>query len=270
MHALLMGSHAGDTSDIILHADCESRAVHGRSSQTTVELRVEVHGVLVVLDGLVQQTEKLTGGAEQGTTLRDGDMLRFVPREFLDRADEALVRALGAFLGKGRLIRVSKASMEIGTRAYAMRNLHVLDKHNHLLLRDETLEVLPRLLDIVGLEFRVGSIPKDTAGKRIEILHELALAGQLNIDGAITETAGPAFGKVGAVALNGTHGVVQGDKFDVSVHGLASDAVHDDMDWLIGVVQDFGVAAEEGDDLCALRRKRDLWHACEHKKGNRW
>lgn len=134
----------------------------------------------------------------------------------------------------------------------------MLDKHDHFLLRDEALEVLPRLPDIVGLELGVCSIPKDTSSERIEVLHELALAGQFNLHRTVTETTRAAPGEIRAVALNSTHGIVQSDELDVGVHGLAGDAVHDDVDRLVSVVQNLGVATKESDDLCTLRGEGNL------------
>lgn len=42
----------------------------------------------------------------------------------------------------------------------------MLDKHDHLFGRDETLEALPRLTGVVGNHLRLGFVPENTTGDR--------------------------------------------------------------------------------------------------------
>lgn len=103
MQTLLGNREVGNVGNIVLLADSETGAAHGGIDQAAIELRVEVHRVLVGLDGRVEQAKKLASSGEESTTLRNSDVLRLVPGQLLDGANEALVGALGALLGVGRL-----------------------------------------------------------------------------------------------------------------------------------------------------------------------
>ncbi len=48
---------------------------------------------------------------------------------------------------------------------YALWDFDMLDKHNHLLLRNKALEVIPRLCGIIWLEVRHYSIPDQPGSK---------------------------------------------------------------------------------------------------------
>ena len=64
----------------------------------------------------------------------------------------------------------------------------MLDKHDHLFLRDEALEVVPRLFGGVGLELGRGPVPKDAHSEREEVLHEMSLARKLHINITLAQT----------------------------------------------------------------------------------
>lgn len=134
----------------------------------------------------------------------------------------------------------------------------MFDKHNHLFLRDKAFEIVPRLAVVVGQDLRDYPIPKDATCNGEEILHEVALRGHLHLDSAFAQTCKSARGDVEAVSLHSSHGIFKRDKLDVGVHRLAGYLVHDDVHAFVRVIQDFGVAAEKGNNLGASRGKRNL------------
>lgn len=139
-----------------------------------------------------------------------------------------------------------------------MRDLDVFDKHDHLFLRDEAFEIVPRLAVVVGQDLRDHPVPKDTTCNGEEILHEVALRGHLHLDGSFAQTGISARGDVEAVSLHSSHGIFKRHKLDVGIHRLAGYLVHDDVHAFVRVIQDFGVAAEKSNNLGASRGKRNL------------
>jgi hypothetical protein len=139
-----------------------------------------------------------------------------------------------------------------------MRYLDVFDKHDHLFLRDEAFEIVPRLAMVVGQDLRDHPIPKDTTCNGEEILHEVALRSHLHLDGAFAQTGRSAGGDIEAVSLHSSHGIFKRDKLDVGVHCLAGHLVHNDMHAFVRVIQDFGIATEKGNNLGASRGERNL------------
>lgn len=116
----------------------------------------------------------------------------------------------------------------------------MLDKHSHLLLRYESLEVLPRLIWIHSFELRLDAIPNDTPSRGEEVVHEGTLTGDLHLNSAITKTIRAAAKDARTMALNGSHSIIEGLKLDIRVHGLAGHALHDDVHRLLLI----------GEDLC--------------------
>lgn len=143
-------------------------------------------------------------------------------------------------------------------QTYAVRHLDVLDEHGHLLVRDKTLEVLPRLLSVVRKHLRVASVPEDTARGREQVLHESRLARELNLDGALSDASNSAATEVLLMLFNGLGGILQSVELDVSISGLASDTLHDDVNGLLSIVEDAGVAAENSNDLGTVGHKGNL------------
>lgn len=139
-----------------------------------------------------------------------------------------------------------------------MRHLDVFDKHDHLFLRDEAFEIVPRLVMVVGQDLRDHAIPKDATCYGEEILHEVALRSHLHVDGAVAQAGISAGGNIDAVSLHSSHGIFKRDELDVGVHRLAGHLVHDDVHAFIRVIQDFGVATEKGNDFGASRGERNL------------
>ena len=134
----------------------------------------------------------------------------------------------------------------------------MLDQHGHLLVRDETLERLPRLPVDRRLDDGPGPVPVDARGEGEQVAHEGGLARELHLDGAVAEARVAALLDVELVALDGAHGVVQRQELDVGVLRLGRDPLHDDVHRLLAVVEDPRVAPEEGDDLGALGAEWDL------------
>lgn len=141
---------------------------------------------------------------------------------------------------------------------YSMRYLDVFDKHDHLFLRDEAFKIVPRLVMLVGEDLGDCAIPKDATCNGEEILHEVALRSHLHVDGAIAQTGKSTGGDIKTVSLHSSHGIFKRDKLDVGVHRLAGHLVHNDVHALVRVIQDFGVAAEKGNDFSASRGERNL------------
>ena len=134
----------------------------------------------------------------------------------------------------------------------------MLDKHNHLLLRDETLEILPRLCLLEGFELWSGAVPEDSNSYWKKVSHEMTLAGKLNFHGPVTEATRPSITYVDMVSFHSPHGVLKSAKLDIGIHGLAGHSLHDDVDRFISIVEDTRVAPKERHDLCTLGSKRNL------------
>lgn len=141
---------------------------------------------------------------------------------------------------------------------YSMRHLDVFDQHNHLLLGDEALEVVPRAGGIERHNLGGDTIPKDAASDWEEIPHEVGLRGYLHFDGTIAQATESAGDDIGSVSLDRPHRIFKRHKFDVGVHGLARHLIHDDVHTFVCVVQDLGIAAEESNHFGASRGKRNL------------
>lgn len=116
----------------------------------------------------------------------------------------------------------------------------MLAKHHHLLLGEETLEVLPWVLGIRH-DVRVGTDPFDAMSRGGEQgKHQAFLRGQLDIDDAITETPNSAVLRALLESLDELDGCVEARNLAERILSLASDSVHDDVDGLLTVVEDPG------------------------------
>ena len=141
---------------------------------------------------------------------------------------------------------------------HSLGDLNMLGQHRHLLFGDKTLEVLPGLSRVDGLDARDRTIPKDPAGKREEVFHHVCLAGELHVDRAVTQPGRLAAGRRARVFLHGAHSIVHSQELDVNVMSLAGDALHDNVDRLLVIIQDLRVPTQEGDDLGSLGGEWDL------------
>lgn len=139
-----------------------------------------------------------------------------------------------------------------------MGNLDVLDQHGHLFVGHEALEVVPRLLVVVREDVGVKTGPEHTPGVGEQVLHESSLARKLNLDRTLTDASDSTTVKVLMMLLNGLGSILQGVELDVSVSGLASDTLHDDVNRFISVVEHTGVAAQDCNDLGAVGNERNL------------
>lgn len=136
----------------------------------------------------------------------------------------------------------------------------MLDKHDHLFGRDESLEALPWLTGIVGYHLRVGFIPENTTGDGEQVFHETSLAGKLDLDRSIAKTIDSASLDVLDVSLGRLRSFIEILKLDIGIHGFAGGPLHDDVDRLFSVVKDLGIATEKRDDFSALSSKGYLNH----------
>lgn len=134
----------------------------------------------------------------------------------------------------------------------------MLHDHRHLLLVDEALEVVPWFVELMFHDMRRRAVPQDTPGMREQIGHKRTLAGQLDFDGAVSETGEPASIVGCVVLLDDLDSLIQIEELDISIVGPARNAFHNDMNRLLVVVQDFGVASQESDDLGTRRGERNL------------
>lgn len=134
----------------------------------------------------------------------------------------------------------------------------MLLEHSHLLYGDKALEVVPRLRGVVWQDDRPGTLPAKTVGPFEKVLHEGRLAGQLKLDSTITKTIMSASGHVLAVSLDGGNGGLCAHELDIRIIRLATNALHDDVHRLLGIIQNLGVASKEGNDLSACHGERNL------------
>ncbi|KAH7358622.1 hypothetical protein B0T11DRAFT_284839 [Plectosphaerella cucumerina] len=106
----LLAIHVEEIDEVVLLGHGETGAQHDCASEAAQQLRIEVHRIRLVDDGILQTHDQLEGALEDGVTLADGDALGAAPGHLLQGGDEALVRALGAFLGEGRLLLMVSTS----------------------------------------------------------------------------------------------------------------------------------------------------------------
>jgi hypothetical protein len=100
-HLVLL--HLNQPSNVILHDRSEARTIHSRVDQPALELSRQIYLVILPADTTRKQAEQLAGSLVHSSTLRNGDAVREAPRQLLQGADKALIRALGALLGERRL-----------------------------------------------------------------------------------------------------------------------------------------------------------------------
>lgn len=176
-------------------------------------------------------------------------MVRGIPGKLAQGADKTLVGALRTLLGKWR----------------SMGNFYVFDQHNHLLRRDEALEVHPRLVVVSGENLGVGAVPEYATSKREKFMHKSSLARQLNFNRALAQTADTASLSVLVVLFSTAHSILHGHELDKGIHGLGRGSIHDDVNGLLTIVQHSTVAADESHNLGTFGRKRYLGRLVQAK-----
>lgn len=119
-----------------------------------------------------------------------------------------------------------------------MGDLDVLHEHDHLLGRDEALEAGPWLIGLQRLNLGGDAFPDDTSCNGEQVLHQVGLTRELQVYGTVSQARRAAGKLVLSMLLNSTHGILESHKLDVGVHGLAGDLFHDDVNGLLGVIQD--------------------------------
>ena len=82
----------------------------------------------------------------------------------------------------------------------------MLDKHDHLLSRDERCEVFKRPTVVVRLELGPVAFPSDATGNGEQVVHELGRTRDSNIDGAVAEARRTSLIEVALPALNDCDG----------------------------------------------------------------
>lgn len=102
------------------------------------------------------------------------------------------------------------------------------------------------------------ALPTDTIGMGEQIFHQGRLARQLDLDWTITEATLAAGGNGSVVSLDSVDSVLHTHEFDITIVRLTSDALHDDVDGLLAVIQDTRVATKEGNDLRTLGTEGNL------------
>lgn len=135
----------------------------------------------------------------------------------------------------------------------------MLGQAKHLLSANEALEAVPVPLGVViGHDVRHGATPLDTLGLRKQSLHQGCLAGQLVAKRVLAKTRGTTVSLGPIESLDGIDSGVLVQELDIGLAGSGVDALHDDVDGLLVIVQDPGVAAHDGQDLIATGGLGDL------------
>lgn len=135
----------------------------------------------------------------------------------------------------------------------------MLGQAKHLLFANKALEALPAELGVViGQDFWDGASPTNTPGLREQSLHQDCLAGQLVAKRVLAKTRGATVSLGPIESLDGIDSGVLVQELDIRLAGGGVDAFHDNMDGLLVIVQDPGVAAHDGQNLATTGRLGDL------------
>lgn len=126
--------------------------------------------------------------------------------------------------------------------------LSMLVEHTHLFCTDKSFEVFKVILR-TKCECIRGFVPVNPMGGGEELLHELRLRGNCHLHIAITKFRVAFLLDGGSVFVYSVHGILERHELDITVISLAGNAVHDNMDRLLLVVEDASAAAQESDDL---------------------
>lgn len=135
----------------------------------------------------------------------------------------------------------------------------MLGQAKHLLFANEALEAVPVPLGVlIGHDVRDGANPVDTLGLRKQSLHQGCLAGQLVTKRVLAKTRGTTVSLGPIESLDGIDSGVFVQELDIGLTGGGVDTLHDDVDGLLVIVQDPGVAAHDGQNLTATGGLGDL------------
>lgn len=133
--------------------------------------------------------------------------------------------------------------------------LHV---HDLLILQeaDEASGVLTRVVHLDGrIDRRHTVVPRDILSTREQSGHQLVLAGELDVHGAVTNPAGALLHDALLELVDHPHSLLRCADFDECIHGLAGVTVHDDVNGMEAgtsrLEADLGVLTEEGVHLSA-------------------
>lgn len=134
----------------------------------------------------------------------------------------------------------------------------MLDEHDHLFLRDETFEPAKCLSRLRWIDPGLVAVPDDPGGDWKQIPHERCLTGKLELDGTISKAGSLALSYILLVSVNGADGIIHGLKFDVRILRLAGDPLHNNVHWLVSIVENARVTAQESNDLRTPSAERYL------------
>lgn len=136
----------------------------------------------------------------------------------------------------------------------------MLYQHDQFLLANESLETGIILVARVSfVDDGQSTVPRDILGLRKQVLHQCFLARKLNFNMSLPKTTSTASGTVRLKTVDCSDGLVKRDEFDIAVQSLASDTLHNDMNWLmISFANDASVAAKESKDFGAINGVRNL------------
>lgn len=140
-------------------------------------------------------------------------------------------------------------------------------EHNHLFFRHEAFEIFPRFVGVERLELRRRSIPHNTFGKRKQILHETFLAGELHLNWSIAKSTDATAEDILLMPLYCLVRIIKSNKLDICIHSLACHSLHYDVNGLIGVIKNFGVASQESNNFRSFRSERNLQAGLDNNPG---
>jgi len=116
------------------------------------------------------------------------------------------------------IIRTNPETTTTRRRTYSLRGLNMLNQHNQLLLRKEALKTRIILIIWISLQnHRSSTMPVDILSFGEQILHQLILAGKLNIDMALAQTTSSTTGTISLEAVDSVDGLIKVDEFNVTV-----------------------------------------------------
>lgn len=137
--------------------------------------------------------------------------------------------------------------------------LGVFGQHIHLFDGDETLEAVPGELNLLsGYDVRSRADPLDALCLREQSLHQGCLARQFELNGLVTETRRASVLLGLLQLLDGILGSLLVHELYIGFDGSGVYTLDDDMNGLLFIVQDFGVAAHDGQDLATAAALRNL------------
>lgn len=196
-------------------------------------------------DSIDQHSQLHKCAGEDGGALADADVLDGKPGILVHDRDHRLISAVDAAKSKGR----------------ALRSFGMLGNHDHFLAGDKALEARVEGLG-GGVNMRDLTFPVDALGAREELLHESFLAAEFDVHMAVADARLAIVVAALLETCDGELGLVNRVKFNKDIHGLASGALHYDVDSevgsALGLGSDTSATAKSGDDFVLGGAIRDI------------